>query len=157
MYVWPCARKSQKICCQTKRPLPTRELLRGMLLQIVYISRATGRTRRDLGLFVFLGLLLACTTPTHAAPSIDGTSAASRQNDSRGSVITLPARCPAHWTGFKVNKGGRYEVRVINMRNVYDFFVPVRDLRGWPWAWVKMLARPLEHRRRQPYENWKIR
>jgi hypothetical protein len=121
-----------------------------MRLLIEHVTNA-GRGSRGLGKLLAFLVLLTCTVAANAAGA-PKTAATPACPD--GTRITIPARCPAHKTGFKVRKGARYKVSVVDMRGVYDLFVPVRDLQGWPWAWVKALAKPLEKRRRQPRENW---
>jgi len=57
-------------------------------------------------------------------------------------------------TGVKVIGGKHYHVKVEDMSGVVDWFIPVHDLNGWPWAWARVLASPIGWLRRRPSEPW---
>lgn len=57
-------------------------------------------------------------------------------------------------TGVHVLRGHQYKVEVVDMSKVFDWFVPVHNLEGWPWLWARVTASPIAWLRRAPSEPW---
>lgn len=89
-----------------------------------------------------LGVLFAASSNAQATPA-----------RAKATQLKVPSECYWVETGIKVEKGRRYRVEVVDMSEVKDWFLPVRNLRGWP-LWAELLYSPLFWTRRQPFEPW---
>jgi len=76
--------------------------------------------------------------------------------DASAQVVQFQIITNQKWadTGVEVIGGHRCRFRVVDMSTVYDWFIPVRDLDGWPWAWARIAASPVSVFRRRPFDPW---